>query len=108
MNKVRTTVKGHGGFFVRSWRDLGRQGYGNGGTADTPWTRQGIFTATVPRQADYGGPGLPLSRRHIVENPGLKRAHAFIEVNGLCLTCNMLHEGHELLMIRIRAMGEKR
>ena len=35
-NRPKTTVKGQGGHVVKSWRDVGRLGYGSGGAADSP------------------------------------------------------------------------
>ena len=91
---------------MRSWRDVGKLGYGSGGAADSPWARQGIFVQSSLGIKDHcdttGGPGLPLSRRHRVENPMMKRRHAFEEVNRLCLHCNMFEEGHDRLMEKLK------
>lgn len=98
MAKLKTTVKGYGGV-VKSWRDLGREGHGGAYAGASPYARQGIFIQghemTATREA---GPGLSLSRRKRLENPGLKKKHEFVEINMLCLTCNMMKAGHERLM----------
>lgn len=89
---------------VKSWRDIGKLGYGSGGHADSPWARQGIFvmnTGGTDRGVNTGGPGLPPSRRKKLENPGLKSAHEFVEANYLCLTCNMMKAGHDRLIARL-------
>ena len=106
---MRTTVKGHGGFFTKSWRDTGKLGYGSGGAADSPWARQGIHVMGAPQAgtggqltSSTGGPGLPLERRGRVENPGMKTLHEFMEANSLCITCHMLREGHDRLMEKLR------
>ena len=106
---MRTTVKGQGGFFTKSWRDVGKLGYGSGGAADSPWARQGIYVQGVKQMgtggqltSTTGGPGLPLSRRHRIENPMMKTRHSFNEVNRLCLHCNMLEEGHNRLMEKLK------
>ena len=109
-HKLKTTVKGHGGHVIKSFRDVGRLGYGSGGAADSPWARQGIFVQGVGQAGTggqlcktTGGPGLPLERRDRLENPGLKRKHDFETVNGLCLVCVMLREGHDRLMEKLDA-----
>ena len=107
--RPRFTVKGHGGLVIKSFRDVGKLGYGSGGAADSPWARQGIFVQNA-RQAgtagqlckSTGGPGLSLSRRNEVINPGLKTKHEFIDVNWLCLTCHMLRAGHDRLMEKLK------
>lgn len=106
-HKLRTTVKGHGGFATSSFRDVGKLGYGSGGAADSPWARQGIFVMSSQGVKDYapagtGGPGLPLERRDRVENPMLKTIHEFVEANWLCLHCNMLEVGHDRLMEKLK------
>ncbi len=90
---------------VKSWRDLGKLGYGSGGHADSPWARQGIFvmnTGGTERGVDYGGPGINPAKRPKVENNGLKTIHKYIDANGLCLKCHMLKAGHDRLMERLK------
>lgn len=89
---------------VKSWRDIGKLGYGSGGHADSPWTRNGIFVMKTgsDRGVDYGGPGINPAKRPKVENAGLKAAHKFVEANYLCIHCHMLKEGHDRLMERLR------
>lgn len=90
---------------VKSWRDLGKLGYGSGGSSDSPWTRQGIFIQSRMGMKDAvntGGPGLPLNRRQRIENPNLKKRHRFKTVGSfLCLHCNMMREGHDRLMEKL-------
>lgn len=94
---------------VKSWRDVGKLGYGSGGAADSPWTRQGIFVMGGGGQAgtggqlarSTGGPGIIASRRPAVENIGLKTVHEYILAGGVCLTCHMLREGHDRLMEKL-------
>lgn len=87
---------------VKSWRDIGKLGYGNGGAADTPWTRQGIFIGGEPQKpVSYGGPGIIPENRPQVENAGQKTLHDYLPANGLCLICHMLREGHDRQMERI-------
>ena len=106
-HELKTTVRGHGGHSVVSWRDLGREGghVGHPGTgAKTPWTEQGIFVQGLSGRARDGAPGLPLERRDRLENPGLKRRHRFETRAGfLCVTCNMLQSGHDRLMEKLKA-----
>lgn len=102
--KLKTTVRGHGGHSVVSWRDLGREGghVGHPGTgAKTPWTDNGVFVQGLSGCARDGAPGLPLERRDRVENPGLKRAHEFLAAPTMCLTCHMLEAGHDRFMERL-------
>lgn len=91
---------------VKSWRDMGKLGYGSGGNADSPWTRQGIFvqssTGRSDRGVDYGGPGINPAKRPKIENKGLKTVHEFLEANSLCIHCHMLKDGHERLMESLR------
>ena len=91
---------------MHSWRDIGKLGYGNGGAADTPWTRQGIFIQSslgLKDAVNTGGPGLSPERCRMEENIGLKTIHEFVEVNWLCLTCNLLLEGHQRLMASLKS-----
>lgn len=90
---------------VKSWRDVGKLGYGNGGAADSPWTRQGIFIQGAGGLRDgvnTGGPGIIPERRPAVENLGQKTVHEYLDASGMCLTCHMVLEGHERLMGRLR------
>lgn len=107
--RPRFTVKGYGGQTIKSFRDVGKLGYGSGGAADSPWTRKGIFIQGGGQAGTggqgcktTGGPGLPLERRDRVENPGHKRVHEFIAAPNVCLTCGMLEEGHDRLMEKLR------
>lgn len=107
--KPKFTVKGHGGIVAKSWRDVGRLGYGSGGAADSPWARQGIHVLGAGQAgtggqltSSTGGPGLPLSRRDRLENPNLKKAHDYIEgPNGCCIFCVMQKVGHDKLMEKL-------
>lgn len=94
-----------GPMIVKSWRDLGKLGYGSGGAADGPFVRNGIFiqgNGGLKDAVNTGGPGLPLSRRRRVENPGMKKRHRFRAVGTfLCLRCNMVREGHDRLMEKL-------
>lgn len=102
--KPRYSVRGHGGHSVVSWRDLGREGPGNGFAGASPFVQNGVFIQGHRLQATReSGPGLPLERRFRVENPNMKRRHKFTTVNGLCLKCAMLREGHDRLMEKLRA-----
>ncbi len=91
---------------VASYRDVGKLGYGSGGDADSPWTRQGIFVmggtgSGNSRGVNTGGPGINPARRPKVENSGLKTKHDYIDASGLCLKCHMLREGHDRQMARL-------
>lgn len=106
--KLRPTVRGHGGNVIKSFRDVGKLGYGSGGAADSPWARQGIFVQGLNQNGTggqgartTGGPGLPLERRDRLENPGLKSAHEFVAAPTVCLTCHMLRDGHDRLMEKL-------
>lgn len=89
---------------VRSWRDLGREGHGGEYAGASPWARQGIFIQGHKMTATKeSGPGVSLSRRDEVHNPGLKRKHEFIAAPTTCLTCNMLEQGHDRLMEKLDA-----
>lgn len=106
--RPRFAVRGHGGHSVVSWRDLGREGPGNS-FANSPWTQKGIFVQGHEMKATReSGPGLPLERRFKTENPKSKRVHKFTTVNGMCLDCCMLREGHDRLMERLRDEKKKR
>ena len=88
---------------VRSWRDLGREGHGGAYAMASPWARQGIFVVGHNTTATKeSGPGLPLSRRGRLENPGQKTLHEFVPAPTACLTCCMLREGHDRLMRKIK------
>ena len=107
--RPRFTVRGQGGQVIKSFRDIGKLGYGSGGAADSPWARKGIFiqggqqAGTGGQLAkSTGGPGLPLERRRRVENPGLKQPHEFIAAPTVCLTCGMLEAGHDRLMEKLK------
>lgn len=87
---------------VTSWRDLGREGHGREFAGGSPYVRNGIFIQGHKTTASKeSGPGLPLERRARVENANLKSRHKFVDVAGLCLTCNMLKEGHDRLMDKL-------
>lgn len=99
--------------FVKSWRDVGKFGYGSGGRADSPWARQGIFIqgdgqlgtgGQIARGT--GGPGIDPARRPAVENAGMKSAHSYEDASGVCLTCHMLEVGHDRQQKRVRAAIE--
>lgn len=102
--KLKTTVKGHGRN-VRQWRDLGREGHGGTYAGASPYARQGIFVFSSQQQGQAtreAGPGLPLSRRHRIENPKLKSHHDFLAAPTLCLHCHMLPEGHDRAMAKLK------
>ncbi len=60
------------------------------------------------RPTKESGPGLPLERRFRLENPGLKRVHEFETASGVCLTCNMLEEGHDRLMAKLKKTNSRK
>lgn len=102
--RPRYAARGHGGHSVVSWRDLGREGPGNGYAGASPWVQNGVFVQGHDmKPTRESGPGLPLERRFKVENPKMKTPHEFVTVNGLCLSCVMLKEGHDRLMERLNA-----
>lgn len=105
-HRLKTTVKGYGGHPVVNWRDLGREGHGREFANGSPFVRNGIFVQGMPIGASgtskESGPGLPLERRDRLENPGLKRRHEFLDIAGLCATCNMMREGHDRLVARLK------
>ena len=89
---------------MHSWRDIGKLGYGSAGAADGPFARNGIFIQGAGGLRDAvntGGPGIIPSRRPAVENAGQKAVHKYVDVAGVCLTCHMLEEGHDRLMVRL-------